>query len=142
MAAKWQPSDRFTAIIGVPVVAVNWRPRPGWTVRASYMIPRTVHAKVSCEVLQDVKLYGAFDCDGQQYFRHDRFDEHDRLQYYEKRAMLGLTWQVTPGCTVDLGGGYAFGRFWFEESSYDERGESRIDLDDGPFALLRVNLRF
>ena len=142
IALKWRPNDRLTALMGVPAFAVNWRPRPGWSVRAFYLIPRTVHAKVSCEVLRDVKLYGAFDWDSQHFFRHDRRDDSDRLQYYEKRATLGLSWQVTPRCTVDLGGGYAFGRFWFEESSYDERGESRIDLDDGPFAFLKVNVRF
>jgi len=41
---------------------------------------------------------------------------------------------------IDLGGGYAFDRFWFEDDDYDDRGDTRIDIDDGLFVMLQVGI--
>jgi hypothetical protein len=41
-----RPSEDFMAYLGVPFIYVKYNPAPRWTLRASYVIPRTVHANV------------------------------------------------------------------------------------------------
>ena len=43
---------------------------------------------------------------------------------------------------VELSGGWAFDRFYFEGESYSDRRENRVEIGDGPFAVLRVAFRF
>jgi hypothetical protein len=43
---------------------------------------------------------------------------------------------------LDLSGGYAFDRFWFEGEDYDDRSMDRINLADGPFVSAQIVARF
>ena len=43
---------------------------------------------------------------------------------------------------LDAGCGYAFDRFWFEGETYEDRGDSRIDVGDGPFVSFQFGVRF
>jgi hypothetical protein len=43
---------------------------------------------------------------------------------------------------LDVSGGFAFDRFWFEGEDFDDRGFNRINLTDGPFASANIRVRF
>ena len=45
-------------------------------------------------------------------------------------------------CAIDLSGGYAFDRYYFEGHSFSDTHRNRVDVEDGPFASLMVELRF
>ncbi len=38
--------------------------------------------------------------------------------------------------------GYSFDRFYYEGESYSDRTHNRIDVGSGPFATIRLGLRF
>jgi hypothetical protein len=40
------------------------------------------------------------------------------------------------------GRGYSFDRFYFEGEDYGDRRDNRLDVGSGPFAAVRVGVRF
>ncbi|MFP4052322.1 MAG: outer membrane protein [Phycisphaerae bacterium] len=138
----WRPNDRTSILAGFPFSMVRWEPVEKLLVEASWLMLRNVRAKVSYELLDGVRVYGLFEWDSERFFRHDRGDEDDRLQYYEKRAGGGVEIELHENITLDLSGGYAFDRFFFEADEYDDRDENRLELQDGAFAGVQVNFRF
>jgi hypothetical protein len=142
IAYSWRPSDRLHTIVGLPFASVRWKPADAVTLSGSYFIPRTVHLKAAWQCAPGTDLYLGFDWDHQTYFRAGRPDDDDRFFYYEKRVALGVRRELGRNVWVDVTGGYAFDRFFFEGEDYDERGDNRVDVADGPFAGVRVGLRF
>jgi hypothetical protein len=140
-AYQYEPSDRLSALVGIPMTVARWEPIERLTLEASYFMPRTVHAQVGYRLLQPLQLYAGFDWTNQRFFRHDRWDDDDRLFYFEKRVALGARWNIRENIWLDLAGGWAFDRFWFEGEDYGDRGDNRLDLSDGPVVKLQLGLR-
>lgn len=129
-------------LLGIPFSWAKWQVMDKLTVSSAYLLPRTVHAKISYELVDGLALYGGFDWQNQRWFRSDRDDNDDRLFYYEKKVALGLRWKLIKNWTVDLQGGYGFDRFFFEGEEYDDRGDNRISLSDGLFIGVHTGMRF
>lgn len=142
VAYSWEPDDKLRALLGVPFSNLRYQPFEQLLLEASYFVPRTVSTKVSYLPVKPVRLYTGFEWSNQRFFRHDREDEDERLFYYEKRLQGGVRWDITEKIYVDVGGGFAFDRFWFEGEEYGDRGDSRINVGDGPFLAARVGITF
>lgn len=136
------PDEALRLLLGVPYSSVAWRPFDPLQLEASYMIPRGVHAQASYDLIESLTLYTGFDWRNERWFRHDRKDDDDRLFYYEKRVKVGIDWQIAEGIAVDIGGGYAFDRFFFEAERYDGRNHNRLNLSDGPFLAATIRFTF
>lgn len=141
VALAYEPGPHLQVVAGIPF-AVRWRPADAWELSASYALLRTIHAQVGYRLAAPLRLYAGFDWDNQRFFRHDRADTDARLSYYEKRVSAGIRWDITRTVSLDASGGYAFDRFWFEGEDYGDRHINRLDLGDGPFATLRLGVRF
>ena len=135
-----EPSDNLLAFVGLPLSYVKYKPSERWTLKASYTLPRSVHAKVSYEFAEGWSLYGAFDWDADVFFRHDRREDENRLFYYEKSIGGGLRWWINEDAYVDFSAGYRFDRFFFEGDDYDDRSFNRINVGDGPFLALQAGI--
>ena len=141
VAYDYRPDKRLRVLAGVPMSMLRWTPTDRLALEASYFIPRTIHAKVSFDLVEAVQLYAGFDWSSQRYFRHDRRDDDDRLFYYQKRVAIGARWDLHENVWLDLSGGWAFDRFWFEGEDYGDRGNNRLDLSDGPMIRFQLGLR-
>lgn len=91
---------------------------------------------------QDTRAYVGFDWANQRYLPHSRAARDDRLFYYEKRLTAGLRWEIGTHGYLDVFGGYAFDRMFFEAHRYEGRDRHRLDIADGPFFGIQVGLRF
>jgi hypothetical protein len=141
VAYHYRPDERLNVLAGVPMTVIGWEPLERLTVDASYFVPREVRAQVSYALLDSLRLQAGFDWTNQRFFRHDRQDDDHRLSYYEKRVALSARWDIRKNVWLDLAGGWAFDRFWFEGEGYGDRGDDRLDLSDGPFVRLQLGLR-
>lgn len=141
VAYGYRPDERLSVLAGVPVSMVRWTPIERLELEASYFIPRTVHAKVGYHLVESLQLYAGFDWASQRYFRHDRYDSDDRLFYFEKQVAIGARWDIQENIWLDVSGGWAFDRFWFEGEDYGDRGDNRLDLSDGPMFKFQLGLR-
>ena len=135
-----EPSENLLAFVGLPLAYVKYKPSERWTLRADYMLPRSVHAKASYEVAEGFKIYGAFDWDADVFFRHDRHEDENRLFYYEKSIGGGLRWDINENIYVDFSAGYRFDRLFFEGEDYGDRDFNRINVGDGPYVTLQAGI--
>jgi hypothetical protein len=139
----FQKNRRYRIAAGVPFVFGKVRPWSGdLSITFSYAPIRSVHAAVNYDLLRDLTVYGGFDWENDEFFRAQRRDKDWRLYYYEKRLAAGVRYQFDRRCFVDLSAGYAFDRMYFEGEKYSDNDFNRLDLDDGPFARIRIGLRY
>ena len=136
----YRPDPSFQLSLGFPLSSVRYKPFPKLTLQGRYIFLRTIMAKVGYRFFSWMEAYAGFDWTHQRYFLRDRTDKKDRLFFYQKVAKLGLNFFPAKNMTLDLSGGYAFDRLWFEGDDWDDRGQERIDVEDG--ALFSLNLRY
>jgi hypothetical protein len=141
LAYMYSPSDQFTAVIGVPFSSVQARPTEDLTLELTYILIRDVRARATYRVFAPLRVWVGFDWDHDLYLRAGRRDADQRLFYYDKRVSAGVRFDLRH-VGVELVGGYAFDRFFFEGEDYDDRRHNRIDIDDGPFVSGRLSVRF
>jgi hypothetical protein len=134
--------ERIRALIGVPVSTVHYEPWDWLHLDARYFVPRSIDAEVSVLPTDELRFHAGYHWTNDRYLRHDRRDDDDRLFLYEQNVSGGVEWKITGSISVDVHGGYAFNRFVFEGEEYSDRGQNRIDVDDGPFVGARVAIRF
>ena len=142
LAYVHRPNSNLQVTLGLPLAAVRYQATDRLTLDAAYFMVRTAHTRATYALLDNLKCYGAFDWQNDRYFRAGRSENDERLFYYEKRATLGLEWALTSQLAIDLSGGYAFDRFFFEGEDYGDRHKNRINFSDGFFAAVRTLLRF
>lgn len=142
VAYLWFPSDYFQAVIGFPFASVNYRPTDDLTLSASYALLTTVHGRVTYRLAGPLRIYAAFDMDDESYFRVGREDDQDRFFYYEDRVSGGLQYVFTPQANLELSGGYAFDRYYFEGQRLSDSQNNRIDVGDSPYVSLKLQIRY
>ncbi len=142
VAYHYRPDRTLSVFAGVPFSAVRWQATDRLSVEAFWALLHNARARVRYRVAEGWSLYGGFDWASRQWLRHDRDDDDDRLWYYEKRLLTGVTWKPNDCLTLDLSGGYAWDRFFFEGEDYDDRDFNRIDPGDGAFVGASVKVNF
>jgi len=138
----YEPSDQARLVVGIPFAFLNLRPVKEISFSFSYFIVRSVRARVTYSPLQSLHLYGNFEWRNESYYRAERQDDKDRLFYYEKQISAGIQVSLNRHVSIDLSGGYALDRFYFEGRDYEDRDQNRVSIGNGPFVALRAGVRF
>ena len=141
-AYYYDAGDNLKIFAGVPFSSVAWEPLDRLIVTASYGLLRNAEARVTYRLTDTVNLYAGWDWDTRVYFRHDRADDDDQLIYHEKKASLGVRWNITRNVYLDCSGGYAYQRFFAEEDDFDDHTDNQIELGDGPYVALTLGVQF
>ena len=143
VAWRYNPDQAFRLTLGAPFSMVYWRPLETWDFTVAASAPLEASARARWWINRRLALYGGYKIGGDSFLRHDRLNEDDRLSYFGQQTHLGLRWDLGDHVGLDLRGGWAFQRYWYEgESFFSDRHDNRIDLADGPFAALSLNLSF
>jgi hypothetical protein len=138
----YEPSPAFRMLVGVPFASVEARPIQDLTLSANWLPIRSVNARAAYRIFGPVQVYGNFEWRNERYLREGRADEDHRLFYYEKRIGGGIQWTIAGPVTLDVSGGYAFDRMYFEAEKYQDRNTNRIDIQDGPYLSAQISIRF
>jgi hypothetical protein len=141
IAYLYAPSDRFKAVIGFPIMSVEYKPFEPLTLEAAYFPVRTVRARATYAIFRPLRVFVGFDADHDSYYLADRGDKDDQLFYYEKRITAGMRFDLRH-VGIEVTGGYVFDRFYFEGERYSERNENRFNVDDGTFVAARLSFRW
>lgn len=142
IAYFYAPSPWFQATIGFPFANITYRPTDDLTLQLNYALLTNIRARVTYRLLPQLKLYASFDSGSESYFLEDRASVRDRFFYNDERASLGLQWRLTHAASLDLSGGYAFDRYYFEGQNFNNNSQDRVRIGDGPFAVLRLDVRY
>ena len=133
----------FSALLGAPLLFVNWRPAGRLNLRGFYFPIHTVFLGGEYELGGGWKLFSSYRWENDRYYRYGREKREQRLFWYEQRLETGIAWSTGSGIELALSGGYAWDRFFFEGKSYgDNRTDNRLDISDGPFLTARFRARF
>jgi len=138
LAYEFNRGRDLQALVGLPFSSIRWRVDERWTLSASYLVPRTVHAKATYALTEKLKAFVAYDWQNRRWFRHDRRDHEDRLFYYEMNATSGVEWEISKQASLVVAAGYGFQRMLFE----GDRNDNRINLADSPLVSLNLVLSF
>jgi hypothetical protein len=138
----YEPSTAFRMLLGIPFASVEARPIPDLTLTANWLPIRTVSARAAYRIFGPLQVYGSFEWRNERYLREGRADDDQRLFYYEKRIGGGIQWNIVGPVTLDVSGGYAFDRMYFEAEKYKDRDTNRIDIQDGPYLSAQLLFRF
>jgi hypothetical protein len=141
IAYFWNYSERFRAVVGVPFSSIEVKPFEKLKLEAQYFPFWTIRTFATWEIFRPLRAYIGWDFDSDHWVRHGRGDPDDRIYYYEKRATIGARFDLRH-FGVEVFGGYAFDRFYFEGEGYSDRYENRIDVRDSPFFVGRLHVRF
>jgi hypothetical protein len=141
LAYLWNPSDKFRAVVGVPFSSIEYKPFKTLTLEAQYFPFWTVRTFATWEIFRPLRAYIGFDWDNDHWYQHGRGDKDDKLYYYEKRATIGARFDLRH-VGIEVFGGYAFGRFYFEGEGYSDRTENRVGVESAPFIAGRLHVRF
>jgi hypothetical protein len=142
IAYWYEPSNRYRILIGFPFASIEYKPYKDVSMEFSYFPIRSVRARVSYRLLRPLLVYGGFDWRNEGYFLANRHDRWDRLFYYEKRLYAGVRWDFLKQAFLDLSSGYAFDRFYFEGSDYEDRDHNRVNVENGPYVSIQAGFRF
>lgn len=138
---QWNPSDKLRVNIGLPL-SVNWRPTDEWEFSASYIPLYNINARLSYKFAPGWQAYGGYEFFNESYFLAGRADARDRFFGFEQRVLGGVRWEVGQRLTLDVQGGYGFGRYYGEGDNQFGSLRDRLDVKPGPFVGVRVGLRF
>jgi hypothetical protein len=141
VAFVWQPSDQFHATIGLPF-QIMYRPVDDLTLDFSYMLLTSIHARATYRLSPRVRIYAGYDWNNESYLPVDRPNENDRLFYYDQHLTTGVQIAVCRNASVDLSGGYAFDRYYFEGHSLSDSNHNRIDVEDTLFLSAGFQVRW
>ena len=141
VAYFYQPNSFFEANIGIPFL-LKWKPWDDVTVEALYLPIRTVSARVTWDTLPGVRSFAAFNWSYESYFLAERDTYSDRLFSFEKRLTGGVSFDLPLNLALEISGGYAFDRIYFQGKSYADRYRDRVSLANGAFIQLQLRLKF
>lgn len=111
-AYVWR-GDRFEAVAGFPFATARWRPDDDWTLSAGLFGGARWWLE-SERRAGPVRVYARLERQPRQWMPVNRQDYSDRLVFDEKLARLGARTPLGRGLLLDLSGGRAFGRAFYE----------------------------
>ena len=138
---NWNPSDQLQVNIGLPL-SVVWKPTEYLDVNLSYVPLYNINARVTYRPWAGVRLYGGYEFLNESYFLADRADVNDRFFVLEQRLVTGVRWDFWKISSVEVNGGYSFGRRFGEGTSQWGSLHDQVDVRPGPFLGLRAGWRF
>lgn len=141
LSYAWNPSEQLKVNIGLPL-SVFWQPTDDWTLNLSYMPLYNINARLTYRAAPRVQVYGGYEYLNESYFLAGRANTQDRFFALEQRLVAGVRWEVGRSGSIDLTGGYSFGRHYGEGESQWGSLRDRVDVNPGPFLGVNFRLRF
>jgi hypothetical protein len=129
-------------MVGFPFAHVIVRPTDDLTLQMSYALLTNIHGRVTYRLAPPLRVYVGYDWNNENYFRAARDNIRDRLFFYDQEVKTGVMWNLGHNVTLDLHGGYAFDRYYFEGRNRSDSNVNRVNIGDGPFAAFQVQVRY
>ena len=136
------PENKLDAALGLPFLAVNYRPTENWSGRFSVFGPNNVSAEWAYMVWKPLQAYAGFDWGQQEWLRANRDDNSNRLFYDQKKWALGLRFPTMAGIRADLSANYEFNRRFYENDHAASTNIPEVDLNPGWAFQARLSKRW
>jgi len=132
LAYGWNPSERLQVNIGLPF-SVNWKPSDEWTLAFSYVPLLNINSRLTYAFDPCLRFFGGYEYLTETYLLAGRTDTNDQFFSIEQRLITGVQWDVWKGASVEVNGGYSFGRYYGEGDNQFSSLRDKVDIGSGPF---------
>lgn len=140
VAWSYQPNRELMVLLGAPMCAVVMRPNPQSTLSLFWLFPHTIRARAAIRPSKPWEVFVAFHWLYDDYYLADRPNNDYQLLMYEKKAMLGLSYDFSKKVSLTATASWVFDRLIFQGENFRDTDKDRIKLEDGP--ELALMLRF
>ena len=134
------PTARIT--FGLPFGLLWWKPSPKWTLTTFVLAPWFYQFGSEYQLNENLKAFSSFGVSQNPFLRDGRSNRRDQLTYVEKKVLVGLKIPFGNQFEVQLSGGYAFDRLWYEAKKYSDRTENLSSLGSGWMGNFALNCKF
>jgi hypothetical protein len=134
-------SDLWSGTVGFPFVTLRYKPTDLLEWSFDYAALTDIQSRVSLLPSDGVRLFSGFAWSNQSYLRADRHWRGEMLFYYEKRAEMGLNWTHS-GLTLEATGGWAFDRYFVENTGLSLGGRNRVAFGAAPFVGVQFGVKY
>jgi hypothetical protein len=112
------------------------------TFQFTYVPLLNINAKLEYAWTPEITAFGGYEFLNESYFLVDRVETTDRFFGIEQRLIGGVRWRVWEHASLEVNGGYSFGRYYGEGQSQWDTLRDRIDVDPTLFLGLGWRLHF
>jgi hypothetical protein len=135
-------SEHLHAVIGFPFLTIDYRPVREFQFEFAYAAITDVLTRLSYHPTEPARVFVDYEWTNQSWFRAGRTKTSDQFFRYEMRLGGGFGWR-TPG-KIDflIAGGYAFDRFFVENTGLGFQGRNRVDLAPGLYLTGQMEFKF
>ncbi len=132
-------NETFTGLFGLPLIMINWKPRPQVGLRLSAFGP-TIRSQASFGKERGLVGFARWNWLYHKYILNDRVEPRDRLTYQEKQWTVGAenTWMHF--LTGSLEVGQSYDRLLYVGQGFSDRDGGRYKADGGWFVQLNFKL--
>ncbi|MDW8344356.1 MAG: hypothetical protein RMM51_07675 [Verrucomicrobiae bacterium] len=131
-------SDELTAVLGLPVGGVVWRPADVWRFEVTYVLPTGIEARAGYRLTESWTVFVEYDSQAQA-FAIEQLDNR-RLFFSVRRVLGGVEWR-TQRLRVSVGAGLAWDQEF--ERGFDVRELRTVTkVEDVPTLLVQLDARF
>jgi len=123
------PDQGLDAVVGLPFLALNYRPTPDWSGRLRIFGPDNISAEWGYLGWKPLETYSGYDWSQRQWLRAGRADNSQRLFFDEKKWSLGVRFPVGHELHADLAALYEFDRRFYESVRAVHGGIPEADLN-------------
>jgi hypothetical protein len=131
-------SEQFHGAIGLPTSRLVWTPTPWLEWENTYSLLTDVRSRLTAKPTECLRLFTGFAWENQSWFRADRKHNWDQFFYYQKKAEVGVGWDVANHIRFEANSGWAFDRYFTETNSWSLSGRNRLNIESGPFVGLQA----
>jgi hypothetical protein len=135
-------TDHLHAVIGFPFMTIDYRPTREFQFEFAYAAITDVLARVSYHLTEPARVFIGYEWTNQSWLRAGRPHNSDQFFRYEMRAEAGFGWRTSRAIDMRVAGGYAFDRFFVENTGVSFQGRNRVDLAPGLYLTAQVELKF
>ena len=135
-------TEKLHGVVGLPFVTLDYKPTQSLQFELYYAAVTDLQTRASYHPTQATRVYLGFEWANHSWFRANRPSRHDQLFLYEKRIEGGFGWAVHDRVDFRLSGGYAFDRFFVENTGLSLRGRNRLELSPTPFVAAQIELKY
>jgi hypothetical protein len=135
-------TDRLHAVVGFPFVTINYRPSKEVQFEFAYAAFTDVLTRVSYYLSDAARVFVGYEWTNQSWFRAGRPHRSDQLFLYEMHTECGFGWRTVSGIDFRVSGGYAFDRFFVENTGFSLQGRNRVELAPGPYLSAQLEFKF
>ena len=132
-----QVDEKLTLNLGFPFLGVTWKPIDKLTIDVLYAIPDFTQIRVGYDLTERLALFASLDSRTEAFHSNDLDNNLDRILFSQRRAELGIEYELWSQARFQIAGGYAFAQEFTQ--GFDARDDDEIfEPSDEPY--LRTSL--